>query len=272
MNSQTVLLTGLTSFTGAHIAQALLKSGLQVVCPLKGKSESYSGIKKERLELASKAKIVDQVDISSCQIVDLSNEVKPDIFINHAGYIENYRSDEFNVLKHLETNLRQIQELIKTLKTNDCKLFIHSGSSFEPGEEYSKYGLSPYGVAKKMVWELTLFWCHKFSLPVIKIVVPNPYGYLENEDRLLPIFSRAIKNGEGVQLREAEVVRNNIRAEDLAKSYLEAVRIIDTKVEDFFSLEIKPIGLRETQREFVVRALQEAPYNLTLKEIELCLS
>lgn len=272
MNSQTVLLTGLTSFTGAHIAQALLESGLEVFCPLKSEEKSYSGIKKERLELAPKAKLFNKVDIASHQIVDLCEELKPKIFINHAGYIENYRSDDFNVIKHLETNLLQIKELVKTLKENNCRLFIHSGSSFEPGEEYSKYGLSPYGVAKKMVWELTLFWCHKYSLPIVKVVVPNPYGSLENEDRLLPIFSKAIKNGEAVQLREAEVVRNNIRAEVLAKSYLDAVKIAETSANDFFTLEIKPIGFRETQRDFVLRALQEPPYNLALEQIQFCLS
>ncbi|MDX1919127.1 MAG: NAD-dependent epimerase/dehydratase family protein [Candidatus Caenarcaniphilales bacterium] len=270
MNSQSVLLTGLTSFTGAYIARALLDGGYKVVCPLRAKKESYDGIKKHRLELALKAKIIDSVDISSSQIVDLCVEIKPQVFINHGGYIENYRSDDFNVLKHLETNLQQVQPLIKTLKENGCKLFIHSGSAFEPGEEYSKYGLVPYGVAKKMVWDLTLFWCHKYSLPAIKVVIPNPYGELENEDRLLPVFSKKIKKGEEVQLREAEVVRNNIKAKDLAQYYLDAVQTPISSNDasgGFFSLEMKPLGFRETQKQFVFRALAEEPYSLDIREI-----
>jgi nucleoside-diphosphate-sugar epimerase len=116
-----------------------------------------------------------------------------------------------------------------------------------------------------MVWDLTLFWCHKYSLSAVKIVVPNPYGELENEDRLLPVFAKKIMNGESLVLNDPKAVRNNIRVSELAKFYLKAIQ--DFKEEGFSFEEIKPHGYIETQKDFVERALQERPYNLSLDEI-----
>ena len=188
--SQKVLLTGLTSFSGYCIAQTLNKANYVLITPLM--ASSYTGLKAERIKNAGETQIIQPIDICSEEFIQKTAELKPNIFINHAAYIENYRSADFDVLKHLETNLKYIKPLIFSLKQNNCQLFIHSGSAFEPAEGYSDYGLSPYGVAKKMVWDLTLFWCTQFKLPVVKVIIPNPYGYLENEDRLLPVFYRKI--------------------------------------------------------------------------------
>lgn len=259
---ETVLLTGATSFSGCHIANKLSQD-FDLVLPLLG--SEYSGIKQQRLDLINgNAEYIYNCDISSDEFVQLVQDKKPDVFINHGGYITGYRTDDFDFLKHLETNLKNIKNIIKSLKENNCKLFIHSGSAFEPLEGLTQYGFAPYGVAKKMVWDMILFWCNKYNLPVCKIVIPNPYGYLENEDRLLPIFHNKITNGEQVKLVSASTIRNNIRGEELAEYYYQAsIQIKPANIQI-----IHPQGYTETQEYFVKRALQEHPYNLSLDTIE----
>jgi nucleoside-diphosphate-sugar epimerase len=266
--NQKILLTGLTSFSGCHIAKELLNNGYSVFAPLLKKANEYSGLKEERLKLSLGAQTIAPCDIQSLDFINILSDIKPQIFINHGGFIENYRSIDFDYLKHLETNLKHIKILVQTLKENGCKVFIHSGSAFEPGEEYSQFGISPYGVAKKMVWDMTVFWCVHFQLPIVKVVIPNPYGFLENDDRLLPIFAKKIKAGESVQLSGAEQIRNNIRAEHLAKYYLQASQLADKELSTNFVEIIKPIGHIETQKDFVLRALQEEPYKLNLQTIQ----
>jgi UDP-glucose 4-epimerase len=267
MWTKKVLLTGLTSFTGAYIALDLQDDGFQTVCPLKGFMNEYSPIKRERIQLAKNVKkpalkLEENVDLNSPKFIELIEREKCHVFINHAAFIDNYRSLEFDVLKHLQTNLQNIQKVISTLKDNGCNLFIHSGSAFEPNGQYSAYGLSPYGVAKKMVWDLTLFWCSHYGLPIIKVVIPNPYGHLENPDRLLPVFSSKLKQGQSVTLHNSGDVRNNILASNLAKYYLDAAKLCPDELQSFFTTQIVPIGHQETQKDFVLRALQEEPYNL----------
>lgn len=271
------LLTGATSFSGAYIAEALIKNGLSVYMPLRLNKENYQGIKAQRLRLIEDASLsnsqsvtefIDNCDISSEELVEQIDKIQPQIFINHGGYIENYRSPDFDFLKHLETNLRHIQLLIRQLKDNDCKLFIHSGSAFEPGGEYSKFGISPYGVAKKMVWDMLVFWCQQIGLPCTKIVIPNPYGSLENEDRLLPVFASLIKSGQSITLKGSADIRNNIRIEKLAEYYAEACLRDPNESPDCFVEEIKPVGNIESQLDFVKRALQEKPYGIDLAKIE----
>jgi len=282
VSEKSCLLTGATSFTGAYIAKLLLENAFEVYAPLRLKADEYKGLKAERLSLLPEAKIIAPCDISSEALIAEINKLKPTIFINHGGHIENYRSEDFDFLKHLEVNLKHVKALIKSLKQNGCKLFIHSGSAFEPGGSpsgrgilegsYSLYGISPYGVAKKMVWDMLAFWCNKEGLNAVKIIIPNPYGHLENEDRLLPIFAASIKSGKPVQLSNASDVRNNIRGEKLAEYYLEACNLALNETSPASISEVQPIGHIETQEQFVKRALQEQPYNLSLKDIESLLT
>jgi nucleoside-diphosphate-sugar epimerase len=267
-----ILLSGITSFSGCYIAAELIKSGYKVYAPLLKAADQYTGLKAQRLKLASGAELIAPCDIGTVRFIELINEIKPQVFINHGGYVQNYRSLDFDFLKHLETNLKHIKVLTSALQANGCKLFIHSGSAFEPGEECSQYGVSPYGVAKKMVWDMTCFWCLQNKLPVVKLVIPNPYGHLENDDRLLPVFAKLIKEGKPIKLSEPAVVRNNIKGEDLAKHYLQAVQLISKNLPVGFVSIVKPVGHLETQHQFVLRALGEEPYAINIDKINSLLS
>ncbi|MDJ0625432.1 MAG: NAD(P)-dependent oxidoreductase [Candidatus Caenarcaniphilales bacterium] len=259
-----VLLTGITSFTGSHIAREFLINSYYVHAPLLRKKEDYKALKEKRINLCRGATFYSEIDIQTFDFINLLENVAPDIYINHGAYVTNYRSDDFDFLNHLKVNLQNIKLLIETLKNNGCKLFIHSGSSFEPKEEYSDFGISPYGVAKKMVWDMTLFWCKKLGLDCTKVVIPNPYGLYENEDRLLPVFHTKISNSEKVTLLEPEVIRNNIEVEELSKCY---VKVVDNWNNEKHDLIVRPKGHIESQKDFIIRSLQEKPYYLSKEQI-----
>ncbi len=267
-----VLLTGLTSFTGAYIGKALLEynnvNKFEVYAPIRSSKEAYTGLKLERLNLVKNIHLIPNQDISQNSFIDLVKEIKPDIFINHAGYIDNYRSEDFDFLKHLEINLKNIKHLIQALKDNKCKLIIHSGSAFEPNGDYSKYGVSPYGVAKKMVWDMLVFLCQKYKIPTSKIIIPNPYGLLENQDRLLAVFNQKLKREENIDLYNSAEIRNNIKAQDLADYYLKAALLALGQLDENYVLELKAIGHIETQLNFVLRSLQEPEYGFDLNYIK----
>ncbi len=267
-----VLLTGLTSFTGTHIAKVFLEynnsTEFEVYAPIRYSKQAYNGLKAQRLNLVKNIHLIENQDISQHSFIDLVQEIKPDIFINHAGYIDNYRSDDFDFLKHLEINLKNIKVLTQTLKHNQCKLIIHTGSAFEPDGDYSKYGVSPYGVAKKMVWDMLVFWCQKHKIPAAKIIIPNPYGLLENQDRLLAVFHQKLAKQENIDLYSSGDIRNNIKAENLADYYLKTALLAGGELPENYVLELKPTGHIETQLNFILRALQEPEYGYSLDYIK----
>lgn len=259
---QKVLLTGATSFTGAYIARALLDQGFSVLAPLQSSLSDYTDLKRERLDLIPEAIFSESTDLNSSKFLSCIEENKPDIFINHAFDTYNYRSPDYDVHSALKNSTGNISQIIKTLKDNNCKLFIHSGSSFEPGG-YSQYGVSPYGVAKKMAWDLIAFYCQMTSLPCLKIYIPNPYGYLENTDRLLPILKQKIEAKETFILSSPYTIRNNIKVESLSGYYVQAAQITyHNQLIQPTITEIHPVGYLEQQIDFVYRATQEYPYQI----------
>ena len=272
-NNNIIMLTGVTSFTGCHIAKLLLNTtNYKIFCLLTNKEQDYTGIKKQRLEFVKHNNIIflEKLELNSPDLINKIQELKPSVFINHGAYTKNYRNLDFEVLEHLKNNIFNIKLILESLKNNNCKLFIHSGSSFEPDTSYARYGISPYGVAKKMVWDLIAFHCNRLELNSLKIYIPNPYGYLENEDRLLPVLNKTIRNKQVFTLRDSSLVRNNIKVENLAQYYLQAVKLAENnnfKTEELIS-EISPVGYLETQIDFLKRASQEEPYCLNTQELE----
>ncbi|MBS1984441.1 MAG: hypothetical protein JST16_09720, partial [Bdellovibrionales bacterium] len=60
---------------------------------------------------------------------------------------------------------------------------------------------------------------------VSKVIIPNPIGPLENEDRLVPFFVKTWRAGGTPSLRTPQLVRDNIPAQWLAKFYVDEVKI-----------------------------------------------
>ncbi|MBS1986158.1 MAG: NAD(P)-dependent oxidoreductase, partial [Bdellovibrionales bacterium] len=183
-----VLLTGATSFTGAHIARALVDAGHEVTASLTGRLVNYSDLLvQRRRELAKVSDWVEEAPFGSPNLLAALQKKKFDVFINHGADIRGYRKADFDYLASVRTGLQGARETMDALAASGCRLFLHSGSIFEPGEGEWDAGrmaasdfkrapadaISIYGVSKSMVWEPLRFFAHRAGLNVSKVIIPN---------------------------------------------------------------------------------------------------
>lgn len=218
-----ISLTGASSFTGCHIAKALVAAGHEVQAFFTRSSESYIGdlLIQRRVKFSnlSNSMCVYDAPFGSPVFLESLDHFKPDVFINHGADIKGYRSPDFNVEASVARSLFNHEEVIEKLFHVGCKGFVHSGTVFEPIDGMPAF--SPYGNSKFLVSSALEKACGSKKLAFSKIFIANPIGNFENEDRLIPIFVKQWISKQQPFLSAPRVVWDHVPAPWLARVYLE---------------------------------------------------
>lgn len=227
MSAKRVLLTGATSFTGAHIARAFHDAGYEVAATLTGRLADYSDpVVQRRREHSRVREWVENAPFGSTRLLEFLQANAIDVFVNHGASIKGYRQPDFDYLASVKIATENLRQVVEATAKAGCKRWIHSGSIFEADE--GEAGLVPapaaeamsiYGIAKSMVWQPLRFYVVGAGLSLSKIVIPNPVGTFENVDRLIPVFAQMWKAGKVPSVRTPQLVRDNLPAPWLAKVY-----------------------------------------------------
>jgi UDP-glucose 4-epimerase len=258
----TVLMTGVSSFTGAHIAKVLVDSGLKVRALMaRSKSEVQADVMvSSRLRFVGDIDCVWGAPFGSTKFLESLQE-GCDFFVNHGAAIKGYRSPDFNWIQSVQESTFHAEKVFSTLKSVGCKRVIHSGSIFEPdeGEETPSPAISIYGVSKKLSWEVLRFYARKSEIPLSKVIIANPIGVFENEDRLVPLFVKTWRAGKSPVVRTPHLVRDNIPAPWLAQAYLEEIQktVLPHNSASVDVCVRRPGGFRESNVDFVKRISSE---------------
>ncbi len=230
-----ILLTGATSFTGAHIGRSLVDRGWEVWATLTQTLDETRNDPQRlaRMEFSKIKNWVSNSSLGSPAFEKLLVENKFKVWINHGAPISGYRKMDFNYSKSALESLQGVEKNLKIFSQGGGGLLIHTGTIFEPNEgcetpglEGASEALSPYGISKNWVWQATRFWAQKENVNTTKIIIPNPIGAFENQDRLLPVFAKSWKAGASLPtLRGGNLVRDNLPASWLAEVYADEVAI-----------------------------------------------
>ena len=95
MKPGSVLLTGVSSFTGFWFAQKLYEEGFKVVCPLPRKENDYNDLKLQRLELLNRhVNLIYECPYGSAKFLSLCED-HYDVLCLHGAYVLDYSSDRF---------------------------------------------------------------------------------------------------------------------------------------------------------------------------------
>jgi hypothetical protein len=245
-----VFITGVSSFTGCHIARAFCRSSFQgnvkVYGTLTKKKSDYSVIENQRLSFSLVENWIEEASFGSKKFLDDLSEIQPDVFINHGASIKGYREKDFDIQSCVAKALVNIGEVFDLLPKNSK--FIHSGSIFEKDLERSYDTYSIYGLAKSVIWDEISKMKKNFFLS--KIVIPDPVGVYENQDRLAPVLFRKWKLGERIDLKNPDVIQDRIPASWLAQIYVEeAFKDIKSSVQTYKIR--RPSGFCKTNLEWV---------------------
>jgi nucleoside-diphosphate-sugar epimerase len=175
---------------------------------------------------------------------------RPQIWIHHHHFMTDFRSPQYDLDRANQVAIKPLPALIKALAASDCRGLIFSGSYFEPGEggQINEQQVTPYGRNKAQTWHELARECATHELYLSKVVIPNPVGPFENEDRLTPVMLRKATHHELLDVRSPNSVSDNIPASSLAQTYLQVAE--DLFAQGLASI-VRPSGWIMTVREWV---------------------
>ena len=253
-----VLLSGISSFTGFWFARTLANRGHNVVGTLTRRLDSYDGLRKSRLDsLGEGCTVVESAPFGSPEFVRLVRDGGFDAVCAHGALVEGYRDKNFPFIKAAEGNTRNIAEVCEMIASGgrDSRLVL-TGSVFEANEgvgDPDRRAFSAYGLSKTLTSQVFEFFAGEFGVPLVKFVVPNPFGPLE-EPRFIHYLMNTWRAGETASVRTPEYIRDNIHVDLLASCYVSA---LEAEVWSSALKVIRPSGYVESQGAFSLRVSRE---------------
>lgn len=224
-----ILITGISSFIGFHLAKYFNKNeNFEVIGTLTKNIFDYNGIQSTRLNILKKEGIIfEKLNLTdSNRIRAFIDATKPNIWINHAGYAENYGSFNYDLKKGMNINVYPLYTIYPALKQNDCEGIIITGTNAEYSdsdvankETDSCFPAMPYGISKLMetLAAKQLSDYHGLTTRVARVYVP--FGPLDSPKKLLPYLINQFKKNQRIELSPCLQKRDFIYVEDLVRGY-----------------------------------------------------
>ncbi len=226
MSKRNVIITGVSSFVGMHLARVFSQANNDVCAVISRPIACYDGIRGERL-----AAIAEQVSFEICDLTDndavggLIKKVQPDLWVHHAGYAENYGSRDYDLEKSLTINVVALEPLYKCLAGTGCNVIV-TGTSMEytsgdtaDREDDICWPDLPYGVSKlaETVEAHRLSLQYKIPTRVARIYIP--VGPFDAPGKLIDSVIGALLKGESVDLSPCTQKRDFMGVDDIASAY-----------------------------------------------------
>ena len=258
-----ILFTGASSFTGFWLVKALAAAGHEVVCPITRSHESYTDVRRQRLDLLQPCcRLVPGASFGSDAFLQLARGESFDQLCHHAADVTNYKSPDFNARAAVENNTHNLARVLTTLRAGGLKSVVLTGTFFEAGEGRGTQPLvtfSPYSHSKTLTCERFQEACRAHALPLGKFVLPNPVGPLE-EPRFTAFLMNNWKAGRSAEVKTPDYVRDNIHVDLLAAVYAQFAARVAAQNTSF--IKMNPSGYVESQGEFARRVAREVKSRL----------
>lgn len=228
-----VVVTGVTSFVGIHLARTFAAAGWEVVATHSRPFPAYDGIQMLRLAaLPSRSEILDLRDADA--VASFVAAERPDLWIHHAGHATNYGSLDYDLMGSLAVNAAPLPGLYRALAEVGCRGVLISGSSMEyassdqPNRETDVcWPDTPYGLSKLAETLASRQQSLRFGVPTRVARIYIPFGALDNPKKLLAQVVEGLRRNEPVPLSPCTQSRDFIGVSDLAIGYLSLAADLD---------------------------------------------
>lgn len=256
-SKNTVVVTGVTSFVGLHLAARFSRSGWRVVATHGRELPAYQGIQADRLEQLQGRLELRKLDItkpSECR--ELVERVNPSLWLHHAGFADNYGSMDYDLPRSFDVNVEPLTTLYPLLA--DCQAsVIVTGSSAEYSDSPSLAAeadeclpATPYGLSKltETVRAAQLSRLHGVPTRVARLFIP--FGSFDNPKKLLASVIESLNSGTQIGLSDCTQARDFVGVSDLCSGYECLVEDMPRTLFDIFNL---CGGAGTTLREFLIQ-------------------
>ena len=224
-----VVVTGVSSFIGTHLAKAFCAAGYDVIGTLSRDIEEYTGVRKQRIEYAlaggARAHVVNLSDSSA--VTTLISSVRPDFWVQHAGWATDYSSLDYDLNMGFETNVVMLSAIYRALAEFGCRGVLISGSSAEYSDSRSAnreddacWPSTPYGLAKLAETIRGRQLALRYGLPTRVARIYIPFGPLDAPGKLFTALIDGLSRQEPIDLSPCTQLRDFVHVAELAKAYV----------------------------------------------------
>lgn len=228
-NTKKFLITGGTGFVGANFVRELIARGHEVHVAVRPRSNLW------RIEdVKERAHLHEMKLDEEKEAFSVVREVAPQVVLHFATYGA-YQGTQQDIETTVQTNILGTINLLRACAEVGFKCFINTGSSSEYGEKdhpiSEKDLLEPnnlYGVSKAAGTLYCQSLAKKMGLPVVTMRLFSPYGYFEEDGRLMPNIVKAGLKNEKFHAPSSSLVRDFVFIEDVIVAYLKAIDNADS--------------------------------------------
>lgn len=222
-----IIITGVSSFIGVHLAKFFSKN-FNVYGTISMKFDDYNDINRLRLKsIVNNITFLEDFNLMNHDNIRKTiSDIKPDYFIHHAGWTDLYTSLDYDLVKGFKTNVMPLSALFSSLKENNCKGIILTGSSAEYSDgEVSDletdicYPSMPYGFLKlsQSIYAKQLSTYYNLPTRIARVYIP--FGPFDSPNKLIPYVITNLYNNQLAKLSPCTQIRDFIYIDELVKIY-----------------------------------------------------
>ena len=277
---QKILITGVSSFVGCHLARGFSRTNEWSVLPTGSKNPGdYETHRAQRIEFGASKNDWTVLNLEDEPgIKQFIRKHRPDVWIHHAGYATDYASPNYDTRKGQETNVAPLKYIFENLAQNGCRGVIVTGSSMEYSgtdkpclETDACLPDTPYGQSKLNETLTALEMSDQFGIPTRIARLFIPFGPLDDPNKLIYYVLDRLKNGDSVDLSPCKQKRDFIYIDDVVEAYCLLIRDLDRggseifnicsgqaiSVEDVVNWIAEKVGASESLLNFGARTMRE---------------
>ena len=207
-----ILMTGGSSFTGFHFAQALLSQGYRLTLTHRKQIAHYAPSYRQRIQqLAPHVRLVNTY-FGSPEFIELADQCE--LVFHHGAQTQFKTGTEREIGAAVEQNTLGLESLLRV--NNDIEFLLSSSYYGGLNSSVNPQLFGPYGVSK---YQTDLRWhtlCARQSRPLKVLTIPNPIGAFDNH-KLLAQMAGCWAKGTAFQLKTPNFIRDNIPVTALAQ-------------------------------------------------------
>lgn len=241
---QTVIMSGVSSFTGYWFAKELKEAGVETIGTLTREINEYTGLERARIELLQARGVVirDQLPTQSKKYLELLDSFdRPTLALHGAPTAATKNADYVRTISEIYAT---IPELFFELKQKKGSVIVT-----ESAYQYLNKSVSrDYGIAKAVLSEIYTGYAEKLGLDISRFVIGNPFGPLQG-GRLASYIMECLSKQHKVELKKPDDIQNNQLIFPLAREY-SALAQSNPKLRP---RTLVPIQYVETNRQFLRR-------------------
>lgn len=241
--TRTAIVTGTSSFVGAHLARAFADAGYAVTATHSRPRDGYDGIRAQRLDFAAQSARLAQLDVTDETAVKaVARDVRPAVWVHHAGHATDYASPDYDAAMGRAVNVQPLDAIFAAMASKGGGVIITGSSAEYPSSDDANHEddtgqpETPYGLSKRDETERARDLAARTGVPTRIGRLYIPFGILDHPAKLLAQVISGLRAGKPVDLSPCTQQRDFVGIGDVTDAWLKMARDLSRGGFDIFNI------------------------------------